>query len=309
MTKLIITRGLPASGKSTKARAWVAEDPTRRARINRDDLRAQLHASAHVTQSQDSAGTERSIQAVRDAAITALLNRGVDVVCDDTNLPTRTARDLRRLAALAGAGFEVWDLTDVPYEECLRRNAAREGRERVPDERMLDMYQRFVKGKPCPLPLPDEVPNGVGESVPYVPRPGAPSAVMVDIDGTVALMCGRGPFDETRVHEDRPNRAVILAVRAMHAAGHAVVFCSGRTDACRAATEKWLAEHVAVPYEALHMRASGDMRKDSIVKVEIFDREIRNRWDVVAVFDDRRQVVEAWRALGLTVFQVAEGNF
>lgn len=122
-------------------------------------------------------------------------------------------------------------------------------------------------------------------------------------------MTSRSPFDETRVHEDRPNLPVIAAVRAMHAAGHAVIFCSGRTDGCRAATEKWLAEHVAVPYEGLHMRAAGDMRKDAIVKVEIFDREIRDRWNVVAVFDDCRQVVDAWRALGLTVFQVAPGDF
>lgn len=307
--KLIITRGLPASGKSTRARAWVAEDPIRRARINRDDLRAQLHDSAHIKQSDDSAGTERSILAVRDAAITALLKRGIDVVCDDTNLPTRTARDLRRLAVLCGAEFEVWDLTDVPYEECLRRNALREGRARVPDEALLGMYQRFVKGNPYPLPLPDEAEAAPGEVVPYSPLAGAPSAVMVDIDGTVALMTGRSPFDETRVHEDLPNAAVIAAVRAMHAAGHAVVFCSGRTDACRDATEKWLTEHVALPYEALYMRAAGDGRKDSIVKAEIFDREIRHRWNVLAVFDDRRQVVDAWRALGLTVFQVAEGNF
>lgn len=309
MTTLYITRGLPASGKTTKARAWVAVDPVRRARVNRDDVRAQLHDSAFVKQSDDTAGTERTVQAVRDAQIMALLKRGVDVVSDDTNLPTRTARDLRRLALLTGADFEVWDLTDVPYEECLRRNAAREGRARVPDDRMLDMYQRFVKGKEYPLPLLDEAKDVAGEIVPYIPVAGAPSAVMVDIDGTVALMAGRSPFDETRVHEDRANHAVIAAVRAMHAAGYAVVFCSGRTDACREATEKWLTEHVAVPFEALHMRAAGDMRKDSIVKMEIFDREIRERWNIVAVFDDRRQVVDAWRSVGLTVFQVAPGDF
>jgi predicted kinase len=307
--KLTITRGLPASGKTTRARQWVASDPVHRARVNRDDIRAQLHDSVFVKQSGDTGGTERAVVAARDALISALLGRGVDVVCDDTNLPTRTARDLRRLAVLAGAEFEVWDLTDVPFEECVRRNALREGRARVPDAAMLDMYQRFVKGKGFPLPLPDETAPTVGGAVPYQPVAGSPSAVMVDIDGTVALMSGRSPFDETRVHEDRPNAAVIAAVRAMHAAGHAVLFCSGRTDACRAETEKWLAEHVALPYEELHMRAAGDMRKDSIVKVEIFDREIRNRWNVVCVFDDRRQVVDAWRALGLTVFQVAEGNF
>lgn len=29
----------------------------------------------------------------------------------------------------------------------------------------------------------------------------------------------------------------------------------------------------------------------------------------LGVFDDRRQVVRMWRELGLTVFQVAEGDF
>lgn len=309
MPKLIITRGMPASGKTTKARAWVAEDPVRRARVNRDDVRTMVHDSVFVKQDSDNPGTERAIQSARDALVTAFLKRGLDVVVDDTNLPTRVARDLRRLAVLAGADFEVWDLTNVPYEECVRRNAERSGRARVPDDRMLDMYRRFVKGKPHPLPLPDEPADAGSAAVPYVSAVGAPKAVMVDIDGTVALMSSRSPFDETRVYEDRPNQAVIVAVRAMHAAGYAVIFCSGRTAGCREVTEKWLREHVAVPYEALHMRAVGDVRKDSIVKVEIFDREIRHRYDVVAVFDDRAQVVDAWRALGLTVFAVAEGNF
>jgi predicted kinase len=309
MPTLIITRGLPASGKTTRARAWVAEDPVRRARINRDDIRAMAHDSAFVKQDEENPGTERTIQAARDALVTALLKRDLDVVVDDTNLPTRTARDLRRLALLAGAEIEVWDLTDVPYEECLRRNAAREGRTRVPDERMLDMYQRFVKGKPYPLPLPEEPVEAAGDVAPYVPPADAPTAVLVDVDGTVALMCGRSPYDESRIHEDRPNLPVIAAVRAMHAAGHEIVFCSGRTDACWEATEVWLKEHVAVPFAALFMRRAGDGRKDWVVKREIFNEEIRYRWNVVAAFDDRRQVVDMWRSLGLTVFAVADGDF
>jgi hypothetical protein len=132
---------------------------------------------------------------------------------------------------------------------------------------------------------------------------------MVDIDGCVALMAGRSAYDETRVHEDRPNPPVIAAVRAMYGAGHAVIFCSGRTDGCRPATEKWLAEHVAIPYAALHMRAAGDMRKDAVVKREIFDCHIRGQWDVTCIFDDRDQVVAAWREIGLTVMQVAPGDF
>lgn len=42
MSKLIITRGLPASGKSTWAKQWVLEDPEHRVRINQDDIRLML---------------------------------------------------------------------------------------------------------------------------------------------------------------------------------------------------------------------------------------------------------------------------
>jgi predicted kinase len=305
VTTLIVTRGLPGCGKTTRARAWVAEDPDSRIRVNRDDARTMMHGGRRGTAQQ-----ERQVTVARDAQVGALLGKGYDVVCDDTSLPSRHVRELRRVAVLAGAGFEVWDMTDVDLEVCLERNRNRKGTPAfVPDDVIRDMHRRFIDGKGYPLPLPDEAAQPAGTVVPYVPPPGAPTAIMVDIDGTVALMAGRSPFDESRVHEDAANAAVIAAVRAMHAAGHAVIFCSGRTAGSREATGTWLAEHVAVPYEALYMRAVGDSRKDSIVKVEIFDREIRNKFNVIAVFDDRRQVVDAWRALGLTVFQVAPGDF
>lgn len=304
MSTLTITRGLPGSGKTTRAKAWVAEDPTRRARVNRDDTRTMLQGGRLGTADQ-----EKQVTRVTHGAIRELLKAGLDVVCDDTNLVQRYARDLRRVATLAGAGFEVWDLTDVSLAACIERDAMRNGPARVGEQVIRDLHARYIAGRPHPLPLPDEPADPAGEVVPYVPQVGAATAVLVDIDGTVALMCGRSPYDETRVHEDRPNLAVVTAVRAMYHAGHEVIFCSGRTEACRAATEKWLAEHIGIPYVALYVRAEGDMRKDAIVKRELFDRHIRKMWDVVCVFDDRTQVVEAWRALGLTVFQVAEGNF
>lgn len=60
----------------------------------------------------------------------------------------------------------------------------------------------------------------------------------------------------------------------------------------------------------LHMRRTGDERPDAVVKRELFERCVQPAYDVVAVFDDRNSVVAMWREeLGLTVFQVAEGNF
>ncbi len=301
---LIITRGLPGSGKSTTARAWVAADPAHRARINRDDLREQLHGSVWLGQD-----TERQIIAAQHGAITALLRKGIDVVCDDTNLPQRTVRDLARVAALAGADLTVWDMTDVDLEVCVQRDFLRNGRARVGEDIIRGMYDRYLRGRAHPLPMPDLGPVGAGERAPYVPVPGAPRVVMVDIDGTVALMAGRSPYDETRVHEDRPNAPVIAAVGAAWLAGCQIIFCSGRHESCREATEAWLKKHVDVPYIALYMRADGDMRPDVEVKLDLFDAHIRHAYHVQYVLDDRQQVVDAWRSIGLTVLQVAPGNF
>ncbi|GAB3380631.1 hypothetical protein GCM10027452_34700 [Micromonospora halotolerans] len=282
MFRLIATRGLPASGKTTFARRLQPGV----VRINRDDLRRMMHGERLFTQ-----WAEGQVTRVQRAQVEALLAARVSVCVDDTNLRSRTLRDWAELA----------------LEECLRRDAARPEVDRVGEAAIRRLHERYLANRPLPLPVPTVRTGGPAR----VEREAAerPDIVLVDIDGTVALNVSRSPYDMTRVGEDAPNEAVIAAVRAMHAAGHAVVFCSGRDATARADTEAWLARHVRVPYLALHLRAVGDQRKDAVVKREIYEREIRERYRVVGVFDDRQQVVRMWRSLGLTVFQVAEGDF
>lgn len=298
MPRLIITRGLPASGKTTFARKlqpWVV-------RVNRDELRRMLHGDRLFTQ-----WAEGQVTAVQRAQVETLLRARADVCVDDTNLRSRTVREWAELAARLGATFEVHDFTDVPVDECVRRDAERPESERVGEDAIRRMHARYLAGRNLPLPVPHVEPGG--PATVYTPPPEAPKIVLVDIDGTVALMGDRSPYDMSRVGEDQPHHSVIAAVRAMHAAGHGIVYCTGRDDTCRAETEAWLDQHVGVPYEALHMRAYGDTRMDALVKREIFERKVRDRFHVVGVFDDRMQVVRMWRELGLTVFQVAEGDF
>jgi predicted kinase len=297
MTRLLITRGLPASGKTTFARKL----QPRVVRVNRDDLRRMLHGDRLYTQ-----WAESQVTHAQRATVEALLRAHADVIVDDTNLRNKTVRDWAELAARLGAQFEVHDFTDVPLEECIRRDAERASADQVGEEAIRRMHARYLAGRNLPLPIP-YIPE-ISVNV-YEPDLDLPAAVLVDIDGTVALMGNRSPYDWHRVGEDLPNPAVITAVRAMHAAGNAIIFCSGRDAECRAETEAWLELYVGVPYEALFMRPEGDGRKDAVVKREIFDREIRDVWRIVGVFDDRQQVVRMWRALGLTVFQVAEGDF
>jgi predicted kinase len=298
MTRLLITRGLPASGKTTFAHKL----QPRVVRVNRDDLRLMLHGRRLFTQ-----WAEGQVTHVQRATVEALLRAHADVIVDDTNLRAKTVREWAELAARFHATFEVHDFTDVGVEECIRRDAERTGSDHVGAENIRAMHERYLAGKRLPLPVPYVQPGGPG--LVYEPEEELPPALLVDIDGTVALMNGRSPYDWGRVGEDAPNHAVVAAVRAMHSAGNAIVFCSGRDEVSRAETEAWLELYVGVPYEGLFMRPEGDSRKDAIVKREIFDQQIRDRWRIVGVFDDRQQVVRMWRALGLTVFQVAEGDF
>ena len=293
MPTFIITRGLPGSGKTT----W-AKQQKGAVRVNRDELRLMLHGGRLGEN-----WAENQVGIAQRAQIDALLRAGVNVICDDTNLRSSYLRQLAELAVAAGASVKLEDFTGVPVDVCVERDAARP--DPVGEEVIRSMYARYLAGKRRPV----ELPARPVESAVYVPPPGKPSAVLVDIDGTVAVMADRSPYDMTRVHLDAPNEPVIAAVRAMQAAGHTIIFCSGRTDDGRAATEAWLQTHVGVPHAGLFMRALGDQRKDSVVKREIFEKQLRQHWRIQAVFDDRNQVVRMWRELGLPVFQVAEGAF
>lgn len=298
MTKLIITRGLPGSGKTTMARRWVAEDPADRVRLNRDDLRHSLYgAYAGLTWEQEGA-----ITAAQHSAVAALLDAGKSVIVDDTNLRLRHARAWCDIAAKLGVEFEVRDvLTEAT--ECVERDARRERVVGADVIRKLD--QKF--SRPWPNVQPSE---RKADSAPaaYDPKPGKPTCWLVDIDGTVALMDGRSPYDMSRVADDLPNGPVIEVVRRL-SERHDIVFLSGRTADARDATAAWLATNVGVTYSGLHMRASGDNRKDFIVKAELFNQHVRDEWHVLGVLDDRTQVVDMWRSIGLTCLQVAEGDF
>lgn len=308
---MLILRGLQASGKTTFARAWVDEDRANRVRVNRDDLRQMVDGGVFVK-----GVTEGRILAARNALVKQLMMRGLSVVVDDTNLAQRNVRDLARMAHISAWDWDVLDFTDVPLATCIERDQARE--RSVGAHVITDTYNRYLRGRELPLPLPtadDLAPKPREEGKRYLPKPDTPKAILVDIDGTLALHGTRSPFDETRVHEDRPNESVVEAVWQEIENGFKPVFMSGRTEGCRAATVQWLKDNVLsntsywFDEPVLFMRPVGDGRPDSEVKLELFDRHVRDHYNVRRVYDDRDQVVRMWRSIGLTVLQVADGAF
>jgi predicted kinase len=289
VTTLTMTKGLPGSGKTTWAREQVLKAiPGSVVIVCKDDLRAMLHADRWHGKN------ERQVVKARDALVELFLLQGISVIVADTNLNPAHEERLARMAETRGARFFVKDFTDVRLNTCISRDLKRE--KSVGEKVIRDMYAKYL------TPAPSDPPE-------YVE--GRPHAVLVDLDGTLAKMADRSPFDWDRVDEDEAHQDVVDLVNTLRDAGAEVIFVSGRDARAYKRTRSWLVQHVGdwTPLAPLLMRSEYDMRKDSIVKEEIYRQEILGRYNVWMVLDDRAQVVDMWRNLGLRVLQVAPGNF
>lgn len=289
--KLAYTRGLPGSGKTRAAFEWLEKNPDA-IRINNDDLRYMFSGAYWSNKA-----LEKKVRAMRNAFIHTALAQGHSVIVDNTHLPESYEETYRQIALQHGAKLEVIDLRDVPLEVCIERNYKRD--RVVPEKVIRDMYRRFIKQEPEPWPR----------------NPNLPDCIIVDLDGTLAIRQPgpdgtiRGSYDWDRVGEDRPNWVVIdYLYRLIDEGEFNIVFMSGRDEICREETMAWLDVHSLASWP-LHMRGIGDRRKDSIVKRELFSLYVADKYNPILVLDDRQQVVDMWREMGLTVWQVAEGDF
>jgi hypothetical protein len=235
-----------------------------------------------------SGGNEKFILKLRDQIILMALESGKHVIVDDTNFGKHIDQIKELVKDLAVV--EVNDsFLQVSLEECIRRDTKRP--KPVGKGVILEMYRKYIE---VAAPL-----------IAY--NPNLPDAIIVDMDGTLSLLNGRSPYDATTCDQDPVNQPVLDTV-LMWQKSIKVIIMSGRTDDSRPPTEKWLAQYGVEPV-GVFMRATGDQRKDSIIKKELFDRHVQGKYNIKFVLDDRKQVVQMWRSIGLTVFQVAEGDF
>lgn len=275
-----MTKGLPGSGKSTWAKEQLKKGNFRR--VNKDTLRIMLHDGKH------SNSNETFVLMARDNLIRAFLSVGQSVIVDDTNLAPKHEKKLRELAHEYKARFEIQDFTDVPIETCIKNDLKR--CEAVGEAVIRKMYKDFLAPKP----------------VEQAWDHNKDTTIICDIDGTLALFGDRNPYDRNFI-EDTVNN-VVRSILMKYEDTFDIILLSGREGKFRQVTEEWLKKY-KIPYTALHMRAEGDMRKDYIIKEELYNEYIKPHYNVSFVLDDRNQVVDLWRRLGLTCLQVAPGDF
>ena len=150
------------------------------------------------------------------------------------------------------------------------------------------------------------------------------NTIIFDLDGTLALIDKRrelstkpnGKIDFDKLHDpslikhDKPNWPVIKIAQLFAEQGFNVVIFSGRSDKTKFTTRSWLSNN-RIPFHSLVMRPHKTMNfvPDEVLKKQMLDDAPFDIDDVYLVVDDRQKVVDMWRNLGLTVFQVAPGDF
>lgn len=281
MLYVYLMMGLPGSGKTKRAKEMLAAHPNAMKRVSKDELRAMLDDGRW------SGDAEKFIIKARDALILAALDEGRHVIVDDTNLAPKHKTHIEQLIK-GKAQLAVEDFTGVPIEVCIERDLKR--LDSVGSQVIWRMYWQFLhKSKEPPF---------------Y--NPSLLDCVICDIDGTLALSDGRGPYEFERAGDDAVNKSV---AEFLGTQPH-VVFVTGREDKYREMTVEWLEKNgVSSHWPDLFMRATGDTRRDDVVKKEIYESHIKGKMNVSVVLDDRDRTVLLWRSLGLPCWQVNYGTF
>ena len=120
-------------------------------------------------------------------------------------------------------------------------------------------------------------------------------------------MGNRGTFDWDKVDRDSINLIVAEQVDFHRTLGRRIIVVTGRDESCREMTEEWLSFY-EIKFDDIFMRPKDDFRKDTIIKREIYNNHIKDKYNVICIYDDRLQVLDMWYELGLFTFNVNQGN-
>ena len=296
--KLILTRGIQGSGKSTWARQWVEEDPENRVRINNDDIRNMLGKYWVLSR-------ESLVSNIKEDLVKNAMNRGYDIVVDNMNLNPKEILFWKRIVDENNNDVDSYKY-EIEYkdffislEECIRRDAMRPNPigEKVIRE-TWKRYKHFIQTT--------EVENYVKNLISF--DDSKESCVVIDMDSTMCFNTTKRPWFGDGAAEgminDVPNEGVQTLIYFLQ--NHTnIVVVTGRDTSQKEVTLKWLQNHGINPSE-LCFRKEGDYRKGVEVKKELIE-QVLEHYNIIAIFEDCEPIVQMYREMGLTVLQPNKG--
>lgn len=317
---VIMLQGLPASGKSSWSLQFLMEH-SNWYRINRDSIREMYCFNLRGKR------TEKEIISARNSLLIDLLNQHKSVIIDDTNLANFHYKEISKIIANINAtrGSEEQinleinnDFLDLTLHELIIRDKFRE--KSVGEVAIREMHKRYqslfksaVSHSQGFSPLPAPGNQLISE--------GLPRALIVDLDGTLALHNGRSPYDSSQCLTDIVNtklRELIKDYIKGSSLPITIFFITGREDLHKEKTEEWLEREVKSYFRRdnlfplkdtnyiLLMRKDKDLRSDHIIKEELYNQYLKDQYNIIAVFEDRLRVSKMWHKLGLPLYRVGD---
>ena len=142
-----------------------------------------------------------------------------------------------------------------------------------------------------------------------------PRGVIFDMDSTLSSVVHRrqyieqSPKDWSKFHGamvlDAPLEHTIRKLKAHKKAGEKIVILTMRPERFRKFTDRWLRQQ-NVPFDVLYMRPEGDYRTSDAAKLALYREEIEPNYDVDIAYDDRPDVLDMWKAVGVEGRQVSD---
>ena len=293
--KIIILIGIPGSGKSFWTKNFLTKN-NNYVTVSRDSFRLMLK-----NQQMCEHKIEDLISELCDDVIIKGLLKKQNVIIDNTNLRLRYINHFVEL---------VKDYADVEYilfdtsvDKCIERDKNRD--KQVGEKVIRRMNKDLVTLKQT---FDFQFVKKQRNREVIKPDSNSPlkNAVCFDLDGTLAIMNNRGPFDWNKVDNDLLNEIVSEQIKFHKNLGREIIIMSGRDSVCKELTEEWL-EFYNIEYDHIFMRKEGDYRKDSIIKKELYENKIKDKFNLLCVYDDRISIIKMWHELGIFCFSVNQG--
>lgn len=302
MIEIILTKGIQASGKSTWARQEVLKNPNEWIRINNDLLREMFNSSYY------SLDNESFLLKTRNLLIKEAIKNNKNIIIDNLNFDKKHFNDVVKIAKTSSKDVKISEKCFyIELEEAIERDSKRTGTAHVGADIIKKWWTKSGGKK-----FKDYVPRveiitaqPISSWQPIQQDKTLPKAVIFDLDGTMCEISHRDPYDASNCELDGANEHVVKLCKIFYNLGYKIIFFSGREEKYKEPTEKWLHVNFGTDYE-LHMRKTSDMRKDSVIKKELFDQYVKDKYCIEAVVDDRLSVCEMWYEIGLPLFRVGD---
>jgi predicted kinase len=319
--RVILTRGIQGSGKSTWAKSFVAESPETRVRWNSDDMRNMLgvYMVGNFT-SDANKKREKFIGNVFEQWMGLAMAKGYDIVVDNMNLSDRAVNNAKRIVDnFNDSTDEVEYLIEfkdffISVNECILRDKARPN---PIGEKVIRQTWRNFRDKIINIENNKIVDSQFDFELKQ--KGIKPKCIIADMDATICFNISGRPFfgngAANKMNEDVPNIGVIENIKTFLETAEPedrVFIITGResTDDIVDATEAYINKIFGPnPQVKILFRPIGSMTSGDKCKIQLYKENIEGKYRVLYALEDSAKVVNAYREIGMTVFQVVDGKF